>query len=114
VSCAQLHAVLRPLPVCAYINRALATESLRTSNSCRRHARAPVAIVHARKSGEYGQYSDYYSSDEARELSKIMPTDPSSLFDDSEWGLLKQGPACLDCAPLAFRAAVIDDTQART
>ena len=53
---------------------------------CRCRSRGYSAIVHARKSpGNYGQYSDYYSSDEAKELSKILPADPTSLFEDSEW-----------------------------
>ncbi|GAB4814337.1 hypothetical protein N2152v2_001383 [Parachlorella kessleri] len=71
------------------IKEADQSESLRSG--ARREAvegwcrsRSSTAIVHARKSpGNYGQYSDYYSSDEAKELSKILPADPTSLFEDS-------------------------------
>lgn len=51
----------------------------------RQRAARGASIVWARKTREY---SDYYSSDEARELSQMLP-DPNSLFDDSEW--LRQG-----------------------
>lgn len=51
-----------------------------TSAGCRRRCPRVVRIRAAKPRDYFG----YYSSDEAAELSQMMPSDPNSLFDDSE------------------------------